>query len=158
MKTKPKDTPNGHVIFCDDIRKEVGNKPSYIGIYTGAINFPSELPSQLPKFAFAIVYSERPGESTEPVTLSVFLPGDADDAPTINENIPVEQMRSQPPPPDIDFDDPVISALMHLVIAPFKVEKEGVIKVRAYRGDLEIKLGAIHVLSRPRKESTDSSG
>jgi hypothetical protein len=27
----------GHLLVCDDIRHEVGNKPSYMGVYTGDI-------------------------------------------------------------------------------------------------------------------------
>jgi len=29
-----------HVIWCDDIRQEVGNKPSFMGVYTGGIVLP----------------------------------------------------------------------------------------------------------------------
>jgi hypothetical protein len=35
-------------VVCDDIRQEVGNKPSYMGIYTGEIVLPT-LPMQMPK-------------------------------------------------------------------------------------------------------------
>lgn len=37
-----------HVIWCDDVRQEVGNKPSFMGIYTGAVVMPS-VPSTLPR-------------------------------------------------------------------------------------------------------------
>jgi len=149
MKIVSKETPSGETIFCDDIRMEVGNKTSYIGIYSGSINLDKPPPTQLAKFALAIYYSERPGESTDPVRLAIFLPGDTNDAPTVNAELPVEQMRSRPAPSMMEFDDPAITVMMHVVIAPLRINEEGLIKVRAYRGDLEIKLGAIHVLSKP---------
>lgn len=39
-----------HVIWCDDIRQEVGNKPSFMGVYTGGILLPG-LPTVLPKLS-----------------------------------------------------------------------------------------------------------
>lgn len=37
-----------HTIWCDDIRQEVGNKPSFMGVFTGGILLPS-LPVVLPR-------------------------------------------------------------------------------------------------------------
>lgn len=37
-----------HTIWCDDIRQEVGNKPSFMGVYTGGIVI-DQLPAVLPR-------------------------------------------------------------------------------------------------------------
>lgn len=39
-----------HAIWCDDIRQEIGNKPSLMGVYTAGITLPS-LPIILPRLA-----------------------------------------------------------------------------------------------------------
>lgn len=39
-----------HVLWCDDIRNEVGNKPSFMGVYTQGLVVPS-LPTVLPRLA-----------------------------------------------------------------------------------------------------------
>ncbi len=39
-----------HTIWCDDVRQEIGNKPSFMGVYTGGIVLPS-LPTVLPRLA-----------------------------------------------------------------------------------------------------------
>lgn len=39
-----------HTIWCDDIRMELGNKPSFMGVYTGGIVVPS-LPTFLPRLS-----------------------------------------------------------------------------------------------------------
>lgn len=41
------------VIYCDDIREEVGGKVSYMGIYQGDMYIPS-LPTLLPKLCIAV--------------------------------------------------------------------------------------------------------
>lgn len=41
-------TPWLFVTWCDDIRQEVGNKPSFMGVYTGGLVVPS-LPIVLPR-------------------------------------------------------------------------------------------------------------
>ena len=37
-----------HTLWCDDIRQEIGNKPSFMGVYTGRIVL-GELPAVLPR-------------------------------------------------------------------------------------------------------------
>jgi hypothetical protein len=37
-----------HTLWCDDIRQEVGNKPSFMGVYTGGLVVQS-LPVKLPR-------------------------------------------------------------------------------------------------------------
>lgn len=39
-----------HAIWCDDIRQEIGNKPSLMGVYTGSLVAPA-LPAVLPRLA-----------------------------------------------------------------------------------------------------------
>ena len=39
-----------HTLWCDDIRQEVGNKPSLMGVYNGELVMPT-LPSVLPRLA-----------------------------------------------------------------------------------------------------------
>lgn len=59
-----------HVIWCDDVRQEVGNKPSFMGVYTAGINVPA-LPVMLDRLAlyvWAYTPKERPYKD---VTLSV---------------------------------------------------------------------------------------
>lgn len=51
-----------HALWCDDIRQEVGNKPSFMGVYVGGITVPS-LPTSLPRlsvYVWAMTPIERP--------------------------------------------------------------------------------------------------
>lgn len=66
--------PNFSVLFCDDIRHEVGGKISLMGIYGTHLLLPA-LPSNLSKLSvhFSI---EIPNESTpEAITITIFVGG-----------------------------------------------------------------------------------
>lgn len=157
MKTIRRETPHGDTVFCDDIRQEIGGKFSYIGVYRGAINISATLPVALPKLAMAISYAERPGESDEPVELRCYLPGDKDSKPSLRFDLPVEQMRATAPPEDPETDDQYWIVVVMAQFAPARIVKEGRIKVRAYRGDTEIRLGSIPVRVVPPEEEAPES-
>ena len=55
-------------ILCDDVRKEEGNKLSYMGIYGSSIVFPS-LPWTVPKLCFVMSLA-TPADQEPPKTLA----------------------------------------------------------------------------------------
>lgn len=152
MKTVAPSTPYGYTIFCDDVRQEMGGKTSYMGIYKSKLIFNTPLPASLPKFFLVVNYFERPGESTDPVTLHVYMPDDAEGAPTVTAEIPLDDFRSKPPKLETPDSVPLISATVNLVVMPFEMKSEGRLRVRAYRGDLEIRLGTLSIVSRPAED------
>jgi len=52
-----------HVILCDDIREEIGNKLSFMGVYTIDVNIPSE-PFVFSQFCMAIFCKNLRGGDT----------------------------------------------------------------------------------------------
>lgn len=141
MRSVTPPTPYGYTVFCDDVRHEVGNKLSYIGIYPDKIVVHAPFPAKLAKFAFAVLYIEGQEESTEPVTLKIWLPGDPEDAPFFSHPVPIEELRNRPG----SLPDELLYAHMIVAPAPLILREAGLIKVRAYRADLEIKLGTMRV-------------
>lgn len=79
-----------HHFICDDIRQEVGNKISLIGIYPGNVMFMS-IPSVIPKLCFHLVFSQlRPGDNFEIQLL------DPDNKKVISiDNIKVPEKKTQ---------------------------------------------------------------
>ena len=148
MKSVAPYTPYGYTIFCDDVRSEAGGKTSYMGIYRGKLILNAPLPASLPKFFLVIHYFERPDESTEPVNLHVYMPGDAEGAPTVATEVPLDDARSKASGPETPESDPVFGVISHLMIAPLELKSEGRIRVRAYRGDLEVRLGTLTIISK----------
>src|SRR5262249_52874503 len=124
----------GYTVFCDDIRLEVGGKVSLIGVYHAVMLIQDEFPFTVPKFTMAVRYLERIGACSDEVTLRVFMPGDAEDRPTVEGKIEVEEQRelairamrensSENNVPDY------IHIGSHIVLAPLVLQKPGLIRV-----------------------------
>jgi hypothetical protein len=135
--------PSGFVIFCDDIRREDNGKLIYIGVYGADMLIPGPFPALLPTFCALTTYREAPGETEPPVTLKLFIPGLEEAAATAH--VPVEQMRNVRLPPATEQSSPSLNSLIQLKISPLILYQEGLIRVRAYRGDDEIRLGSLLV-------------
>jgi hypothetical protein len=148
----------GHTVFCDDIRVEVGGKLSLIGVYQAVMFVQGEFPITLPKFGLAVRYTEKIGACSDEVKLRVFLPGDAEDAPTIDGIIPVEEIRQSAAEerlvsvvgnegnlPPVEY----IHVGSNILFSPLVLKQPGLIRVRAFCGDNEIKLGNLGIRKTP---------
>jgi hypothetical protein len=148
----------GHTVFCDDIRFEVGGKVSLIGVYQAVMFVQGEFPITLPKFGLSVRYIEKIGACSDEVKLRVFLPGDAEDAPTIDGVIPMEEIRQAAAEDRLvstvgneDARPPVeyVHVGSNILISPLVLKQPGVIRVRAFCGDNEIKLGTLGIRKTP---------
>lgn len=86
-----------HTMWCDDIRQEVGNKPSLMGVYTGHLVVP-QLPMHLPRLGIFSILStplDRPFKT--PLTMVV----KRDDG---HEFVTVEAQAPQPIPSSGDSE------------------------------------------------------
>ena len=98
---------------------------------------------------WAIVrYSERWSErDAQPVSIKIFFPGDS--VESISVPVPKNYWGKMPPLERIDDDenvwDPFVSSLLPILITPFVVRKEGMLRVRAFKGEKMIKLGSMRV-------------
>ena len=59
-----------HVLWCDDIRLEAGNKPSFMGVYTAGIVVP-ELPTVLPRLGVYAWIDTPIGRPFQKITLRI---------------------------------------------------------------------------------------
>lgn len=151
MKIAERSSPFGYTIFCDDIRVENSGKLMFIGTYSGMMFVRSPLPVALSKIAMQVNYCERPNESSEPVELRVYLPDSPENEPHIRVPLPIEEMRSRPLLEPSPGSEQWLTAIAHIEISPLQLNTEGLIKVRAYRGDLEVRLGSLRVQHVPQE-------
>ncbi len=136
--------PSGHTIFCDDIRHEMGGKITFVGTYTNVMYVNGNLPAVLPKLCMGIVYRQEQ-QSLEGATIKIFMPGEDDDNPTAMFH--VEPQADLIPPPSEQF---TFNEFRIFFEAPgVLIQEEGRIRVRAYRGDDEIRIGALTVALNP---------
>jgi hypothetical protein len=146
----------GFSLFCDDIRAEVGGKMSIMGTYQADIIFPTnqDFPLTLPKFCILIKYYEVLDVFTDDIAISVFLPGDVKDAPTIV--LPISRLSLAKPTfpyPLEDDQERVFNITFPLALSPLTIKQEGFVKVRAKCGSTTTNLGSLMV----RKARSDET-
>jgi hypothetical protein len=135
-------SPNGSAIFCDDVRQEMNGKQILIGIYTTEMIIHPSFPAALPTFAVVVRYTERRSENYLPVTFKIFVPGQDDAA--FEAEVSKEQLEAVPYSEDKEPDPQVLIGFA-AQFRNFVIPEPGYIKVRAYRGDDEIKIGSMRI-------------
>ena len=152
MEYSPLNLPFGYTIFCDDLRQEVGNKVSLMGIYNGVMvlgsaEAPVTFPTMLPKIALSINLTEKPSDVPKELEIRVYLPGDTDEEPTQKIVIPIgEELKSRGLGKS-ESDDAVVQFGANMVISPFHIKEPGSIKVRAFRDGKALRMGALKVVA-----------
>jgi hypothetical protein len=146
-----KETPIfGDTIFCDDIRFEVGNKASLIGVYNGVMFFADgqPFPIMLPKLCMSVRIYMPFDTNPDRIELSVYFPGNADDAPDYKQSIenlpPVRKLLE-----DVDVVDLRSVFVTPLIFSPLELAATGAIKVRANVKGETVKLGALFIRTQP---------
>jgi hypothetical protein len=135
--------PYGTVIFCDDIRDEVGGKVSHMGVYQRHLYVHGDFPFSLPKFGMVLTYADDIDEAPEEVEFQIRLPGD-DSEPSIKGLAKRGPETAKEPLPDGTMPGRVIFTA-NLLLAPLVLKQEGPIRVVALRNGEEIKMGTLFV-------------
>ncbi len=138
-------SPFALLTLGEDVRIEEGRKYSMIGVPMGPYDAP-EYPITFPKFVLNVQYFERPNESDLPIEVRVYLPGEAE--PVVVQQVDTKALRMQAPADDPEADDPFLGVGAFIVLAPMVIKGPGRLRVRFYRGDLEIRAGS-HLFRAP---------
>jgi len=138
-------SPSGYTIFCDEVRQEIGGKLLFIGVYSGDMVVFGAPPFAMRSFTAVVNYLERPGESHFPVKLKLFAPGS--ETAVSEFELSLDEARAQfnavAAPPG---EDPMLKSLILMQVSPLIITEPGLIKVRAYRGSDEFRLGTLNVI------------
>lgn len=127
------------VLYCDDIRREEGQKLSLMGVYGSELIAPS-FPLKLPKFCLVIRLVLPPGEDVEDLRI-VIHKGDEEIASMhpdpelmakVDDVANSGQGRKSAPIPADEAPVRMTTIQVHAVFSPFLVEEETTIRVRAY--------------------------
>jgi hypothetical protein len=136
--------PSGYTIFCDEIRQENTGKLLYIGVYVGDIILTGTPPFILPTFTAYVNYLEKPEHADTEVTFELSIPGHQEPIYkyTMGKRDPA---RSSSVAPNLQGEDLNARIMLPIRMTPLILTEEGLIKVRAFRGQDEIRLGALVV-------------
>jgi hypothetical protein len=136
----------GHAIFCDDIRMEIDNKVTYVGVYVGNTMFVrSSFPVTLPKFCISVSFNQRADLYSPNLGIRIYLPQDTDEEASIQGEF-VGQPQGTPLAR--------VLATANAVFAPFTIEKPGEIRVRVLRDGALHRVGTLRVLPFPESNAT----
>ncbi|MGI4850391.1 MAG: DUF6941 family protein [Janthinobacterium lividum] len=147
------ESPYGYTAFCDDIRFELDDKQSLIGLYSSLMHAAS-FPLLLPKFAFYITLMEPSSLAYKrdfSFTITIELPGGEPDVPVIIQEIPAPDGGfHETPHPFTQERETLYIRTTHIIVTTGLIIKEpGLIKVRIRYGDEVIKCGTLAISPIP---------
>jgi len=136
------------ILFCDDVRHEVGGKLSFIGVYSGGLLVP-KFPITLPKLCVSFKVVTPASEPLRSLTVSVLKDDEtlqemtvAEDelsgASGLTEDLPEDQRR-----------DRFQMTQFLLVFSPIRFEKPCTLKVRAQTESDELRGVGLNVAEMP---------
>jgi len=133
-----------HVIYCDDIRQEVGNKRSFMGVYVADLVVPS-FPIALPKLCISVTAVTPQSRPFKALTIKVFN----GDATILDQAVGKAELKAisvaLPIVPDDSIPDSRIIVVFELAISPFAIDEPGKIRVRLITEDGELQGAALKV-------------
>jgi hypothetical protein len=135
-----------HVVWCDDIRLEIGSKRSFMGVY-GPILYVNEMPAVLSKLCVWITFRTP---YAEPLKSLVFRVLDDDDV-MVDAPMDDEQLKAafaQHVPGD-EAADASVGIEVQLVISPFKIDAPKALRVRVIADGVEYKGARLKIETGP---------
>lgn len=131
-------------VVCDDVRQEIGNKQSHMGIYTGEILLPT-LPITMPKLCVVLTVRTLSTDPFKQLAVRVLrddaelasIELDADQVATMNANL--KDLESEA----------YISANFVFQFASFAVEQACVLRFRAETERETLKGGSTQIKLQP---------
>jgi hypothetical protein len=133
-------------IVCDDVRREVGGKLSYMGIYSGSVVVPG-FPAKLAKLCFVLSLRVDATEPPKKVVFRVMR----DDSVLVAGDLSPEQLATVQAQMiatagDAAFEQPHFTFTMVCEIAPFELSEPCKLKMRADTDRGEVRGGTLPVI------------
>ena len=153
------DKPLAYVIFCDDVRQEVGDKRTFVGVY-GTELFVPEIPTLIPKFyavTTLICYRKKtPKELTIRLTYcdeeiaKVELESKELKAwyDISEEELSLEEKEFP------ETDPPKMRVGIEMLISPFVVRREGRMASHVFTEGGTVRAGSMRIMQKDGVEST----
>lgn len=129
------------VIYCDDIREEVGNKVSYMGVYAGELRIPGA-PVLLGKLCMAVRMHTPIGQPFETLEVRVVKERAGEEVTEILATGVIEQ------PADFTVDDDAatrILAQLHFMLQPFQIDESFELRVKVKTESEELISSALRI-------------
>lgn len=125
-------------LFADDVRQEVGNKTSLMGIYDGDIIVPIGPPAALGRLVIVLFVTADIDDIPEKISIRITIPP---------ERQQLVQFTFTPQPPTAVPDEDARRAVLKIILpfAPLLLTAPGLIEVFADAGNGEERVGRLKV-------------
>lgn len=143
---------NVEAIYCDDIRYEMGNKLSFIGVYSSQM-YVQELPTTIPKLCVHVWASTPCDHPFEDLAFKLLLNDDLlAESYVPEEDLSIQmgikkEMEMENKKRGIDENNGFVQFQTSFVLAPFQIKEECRLRVRAYSNGEELKGQALYITS-----------
>lgn len=130
-----------HVIYCDDIRNEIGNKLTLVGVYQGAL-VASPIPALLPKLCVVLTLHTPKERMFEQVSVV----GTYDDQEAFRMELSKEELDSitaDLPPPSADTKSYEMTLMATLT--PFQIETTGTLKLEIIADGEQLRCSSLSI-------------
>lgn len=135
---------NFRVNYCDDIRHEIGNKVSLIGLYGADLLVP-EVPTVIPKLcAFVQIASEIGKVFDDEIEIRT----------TLDDNVLATTKLPKGGSAESIGKDEFQTANLQIIMSPFPIEKACVLRIRAYYRGAEFRSAALRIACAPVDQSS----
>ncbi len=121
------------VIYCDDIRQEVGSKVSYMGIYAGELSVPAA-PVVLPKLCVIAKLSTPVDDAFDSVDVRIYAVKGGEETPLLATGpVPVPQTA------DLTANGETRTVVQfQFMLSPFHITEDILLRVKAFTGREEL--------------------
>ncbi len=149
-----------HVVYCEDVRNELHNKTSLIGVY-GADLFASEIPMVLPKLALVITVAGDASDPIEKLSLEVLRDNERiaeiavkeQDIAQTRQLALASVLKGEAPTSDVKL---MFTFNAVIAISPFPIERPFVLRVIATTEREELRGPALRVALNTTAKPTDT--
>ncbi|TXI03175.1 MAG: hypothetical protein E6Q76_14115 [Rhizobium sp.] len=138
----------GYCIFCDDVRTEIGEKLSFIGVYSGVLMLP-EFPFSLPKFCVHVNLITLATEPYRSIVLRCVAPGDRQ--PLLEERLDPAQLNEQKDLTEgAEASDIPLNVVVgaSLLFSPLILRRPGLLTVSAIIDDKPAEIASLRIAQR----------
>ena len=135
-------------IYCDDIRKEVNGKLSYIGVYSGSL-YVKKFPITLPKLALSVKVISPIDKPLESMTLRILKDEEIFQEIVVDKDQLEEASQALEGTLSEENNERLQLVQFIFIFSPFPIEKEFVLRVRVQTEDEELKGVALKIEEAP---------
>lgn len=147
--------PTGFVIFCDDFREELGGKNTIVGTYGGEMTVFGVTPTYVPMLSVIVRYRDDPTTFPKLITFKI-----SKETKSRKEVLVESTINAPALPSEFEFPETTepeskkfIEIQFVAKLAALEITEQCDLRVRAYVGDDEVRLGTLVIKLAPPPEN-----